>query len=68
VLVVLSLNLLASGTDDWLSGEKVMVQPRVIGIPLRDFGWHALSAIVVFVYLCVHVARGWDRLRRSTIR
>jgi hypothetical protein len=68
VLVLLSLNLLVSGTYDWLSGEKVMVQPREIGIPVREFGWHALSAIVLLVYLCVHVARRWDRVRRSTIR
>jgi len=68
VLVLLSLNLFVSGTVDWLSGTKVTVQPREVGIPVRDFGWHALSAMVLLVYLCVHVARRWGRLRRSTIR
>jgi hypothetical protein len=68
VLTLLTLNLLASGTYDLLSSQKVMLHPRDVGIPLRDIGWHALSAIVLLAYLCVHVARRWGRLRRSVIR
>jgi hypothetical protein len=68
VLALLTVNLLASGTYDLLSGSKVMLHPRDVGIPFRDIGWHALSAIVLLAYLCVHVARRWGRLRRSVIR
>jgi hypothetical protein len=68
VLALLTLNVLASGTADLVSSNKVMLHPRDIGIPLRDIGWHALSALVLLAYLCVHVARRWGRLRRSVIR
>jgi hypothetical protein len=60
--------VLASGTYDLLSSNKLMLHPSDIGIPMRDIGWHALSALVLLVYLCVHVARRWGRLRRSVIR
>jgi hypothetical protein len=68
VLTVLTLNLLASGTYDWLSGNQVILQPRAVGIPFRDIGWHVLSALVLLGYLCVHIARRGGRLRRSAIR
>lgn len=68
VLALLTLNVLASGTYDLLSGNQVILHPRTIGIPFRDIGWHVLSALVLLVYLCVHVARRWGRIRRSAIR
>jgi len=68
VLALLTLNLLASGVYDWLSGSKVILDPRAIGVPVRDLGWHLLSAFVLSGYLCVHVARRWGRIRRSVIR
>jgi hypothetical protein len=68
VLALLTLNLFASGTYDWLSGDKVILQPRAVGIPFRDIGWHVVSALVLLAYLCVHIARRWDRVRRSVIR
>jgi hypothetical protein len=68
ILGLLTLNLLASGTYDWLSGNQVILQPREVGIPFRDIGWHVLSALVLLAYLCVHVARRWGRVRRSVIR
>jgi hypothetical protein len=67
VLALLTLNVLASGTDDLLSGSQVILHPRTIGIPFRDIGWHVLSALVLLVYLCVHVSRRWGRIRRSAI-
>jgi len=67
-LTLLTLNVLVSGTCDLVSGNKVMLDPRDIGIPLRHIGWHALSALVLLVYLFVHVARRWGRIRRSVIR
>lgn len=68
VLALLTLNLFASGTYDWLSGNKAMVRLRDVGIPLSDIGWHSLSAIVLLGYLSVHVARRWGRIRHSAIR
>ena len=68
VLTLLTLNVLASGTYDLLSGTQVILHPREVGIPFRDMGWHVLSALVLLVYLCVHVARRWGRVRHSAIR
>ena len=68
VLGLLTVNVLASGTYDLLSGDQVILHPRVIGIPFRDIGWHVLSALLLLLYLCVHVARRWRRIRRSVIR
>lgn len=68
VLALLTLNVLASGTYDLVSGTQVILHPHTIGIPFRDIGWHVLSALVLLVYLCVHVARRWGRVRRSAIR
>ena len=68
VLALLTLNVLASGSYDLISGNQVILHPRTVGIPFRDIGWHVLSALVLLVYLCVHVARRWDRIRRSAIR
>ncbi len=67
-LAVLALNVLVSGTYDLLSGNQVILHPRSVGIPFRDIGWHVASALVLLVYLCVHVARRWRRIRRSAIR
>ncbi len=68
VLAMLILNVLASGTYDLLSGNQVILHPREVGIPFRDMGWHVLSALVLLVYLCVHAARRWGRIRHSAIR
>ncbi len=68
VLALLTLNVLASGTYDLLSGNQVILHPRGVGMPFRDIGWHVLSALVLLVYLCVHVARRWGRIRHSVIR
>jgi hypothetical protein len=68
VLALLTLNVLVSGTYDLVSGNQVILHPRSVGIPFRDIGWHVLSALVLLVYLGVHVARRWGRLRRSAIR
>jgi hypothetical protein len=67
-LALLTLNVLASGTYDLISGNQVILHPRTIGIPFRDIGWHVLSALILLVYLCVHVARRWGKIRRSAIR
>ena len=68
LLVLLTLNVLVSGTYDLVSGEQVILYPRRVGIPFRDIGWHVASALVLTAYLCVHVGRRWGRIRRSAIR
>ena len=68
VLALLTLNVLVSGTYDLLSGNQVILHPRGVGLPFRDIGWHVLSALVLLVFLCVHVARRRGRLHRSAIR
>ena len=68
VLALLTLNVLVSGIYDLATGNQVILHPRSVGIPFRDIGWHVASALVLVVYLCVHVARRWGRIRRSVIR
>ena len=68
VLALLPLNVLVSGIYDLVSGNQVILHPRSVGIPFRDIGWHVASALVLLVYLCVHVARRWGRIRRSVVR
>jgi len=68
LLALLTVNVLVSGTYDLLSGNQVILHPRDVGIPFRDIGWHVLSALVLLVFLSVHVARRWGRIRHSAIR
>jgi hypothetical protein len=68
VLALLTVNVLVSGTYDLVTGNQVILHPHRVGIPFRDIGWHVASALVLLAYLCVHVARRWGRLRRSTVR
>jgi hypothetical protein len=68
VLALLTLNVLVSGTYDLASGNQMILHPRGVGIPFRDIGWHVASALVLLVYLIVHVARRLGRIRRSAIR
>jgi hypothetical protein len=68
VLTLLTLNVLVSGTYDLVTGNQVILQPRSIGIPFRDIGWHVSAALLLFAYLCVHVARRRGRIRHSVIR
>jgi hypothetical protein len=68
VLALLGVNVLVSGTWDLATGTQVILHPRSVGIPFRDIGWHVLAALVLLAYLSVHVARRWERLRRSVVR
>lgn len=68
MLSVLTVNVLVSGTFDLATGHQVILQPRSVGIPFRDIGWHVSAALLLLAYLCVHVARRWGRIRRSVIR
>jgi hypothetical protein len=68
VLALLTLNVLVSGTYDLVTGNQVILHPRAVGIDFRDIGWHVASALVLLVYLGVHVARRGGRIRRLSIR
>jgi hypothetical protein len=48
-LVLLTLNVLVSGTYDLVSGNQVILHQRDVGIPCRDIGWHVASALVLLV-------------------
>jgi hypothetical protein len=67
VLALLTLNVLVSGTYDLSTGNQVILHPRTVGIPFREIGWHVSAALLLLVYLCVHVARRSGRIRRSVI-
>ncbi len=64
-LMFITANVLVSGIIDWQRGTPTML-PGPLPTPLHR--WHLLSAIVLVVYLVVHVARRRKRLWRSTIR
>jgi hypothetical protein len=68
VLTVLTLNVLVSGSYDLATSGQVILHPRSVGIPFRDIGWHVSAALLLLAYLCVHVARRWERIHRSVIR
>ncbi len=63
ILAFITINVVVSGILDWGRGSP-------IGLPLLMplSRWHLTSSAVLVVYLGVHVARRWRRLRRSSIR
>jgi hypothetical protein len=67
VLAALTLNVIVSGLVDWLKGYKTELPLSALGLPQNLMSWHALSALVLTVYLAVHVLRRRKRLRRSSI-
>jgi hypothetical protein len=63
ILAFVTVNVVVSGTIDWGRGS-----PSLLPLPQPFDRWHLTSSVVLVVYLVVHVARRWKRLRRSTIR
>lgn len=63
VLLVVTLNVLASGVVDWSRGA-----PVDLPLPKPFTRWHLDAGLVLVVYLVVHVWRRRKRIRRSTIR
>ena len=63
VLTFVTINVVLSGVLDWGRGA-----PLLLPLPRPFDRWHLTSALVLVVYLVVHVARRWRRLRRSVIR
>lgn len=64
VLAFITLNVILSGILDWGRGTPLLLP----FLPLPFDRWHLLSSAALVVYLAVHIARRWKRLRRSTIR
>jgi hypothetical protein len=65
ILLFLTLNAMASGLADYLSGSTTLLP---IGGPTRLLKWHADAVIVLVIYVAVHVTRRRRRLRSSHIR
>jgi hypothetical protein len=55
-LLLLTAGMLASGLWDWVAGHPTTIR------------WHAITGVVLAVYLVVHTFRRRSRLRRSRIR
>ena len=64
ILAVITVNVVVSGILDWNRGAPLLLPL----LPAPFDRWHLLCSAVLIVYLMIHVARRWKRLRRSTIR
>jgi hypothetical protein len=69
ILALLVLDVMVSGTVDWLAGYNTAFPLRTLtGLPVSYIGWHTLATLVLIVYLAVHILRRRSRLRVSHIR
>jgi hypothetical protein len=69
ILLLLTLNVMVSGTVDWLVGYNTAFPLRTLtGLPVDYIGWHTLSTVVLIVYLVVHLVRRRKHFRISHIR
>jgi len=67
ILALLTVNVLVSGTVDWVVGYNTPLPVQSLG--LHTFiGWHAFSSVLLLAYLLVHVFRRRRRLKSSHIR
>src|ERR1019366_2219942 len=64
ILWILTLNAVVSGVADYLVGHQIFLP---VSGPIIFQKWHAMSALVLLVYVIVHVVRRRKRLRRSHI-
>ena len=64
VLWLLTLNAMASGLADYLAGHPIYLP---IPGPYVLQKWHAVSAVVLVIYVTTHVVRRRRRLRLSHI-
>lgn len=65
ILWILTLNAMVSGFVDFLVGHTIFLS---IPGPSILQKWHAMSVLVLLVYVIVHVVRRRKRLRASHIR
>jgi hypothetical protein len=66
ILGLLTVNVLISGTVDWVDGHDTALPLQALRIGY--LGWHGISSLVLLCYLLVHVLRRRRRLRTSHIR
>ncbi|HEY5265815.1 MAG TPA: hypothetical protein VIJ40_03285 [Acidimicrobiales bacterium] len=65
ILWILTLNAMVSGVADFVVGHTIILS---IPGPYILQKWHAISVLVLLVYVIVHVVRRRKRLRTSRIR
>jgi hypothetical protein len=65
ILWFLILNVTVSGVVDFIHGQAVYLP---IPGPYALQRWHELSALILLVYVIVHVIRRRNRLRNSRVR
>jgi hypothetical protein len=65
ILWILTLNAVVSGVADFVVGHTIFLS---IPGPTILQKWHAMSVLVLLVYVIVHVVRRRGRLRSSHIR
>jgi hypothetical protein len=65
ILWVLTLNAMVSGVADFLAGHTIFLSIPGPNILQK---WHAMSILILLVYVIVHVVRRRKRLRASHIR
>ncbi len=69
VLELLVLDVLVSGIVDALSHQATQLPfASALGLPPGLSQWHKLAAIVLVLYVIVHVVRRRKRLRRSHVQ
>jgi hypothetical protein len=64
ILWLLTFNVTVSGVADFVSGHEIFLP---IPGPFIFQKWHEVAALVLVVYVIVHVIRRWSRLRNSRI-
>jgi hypothetical protein len=65
ILWLLTLNAMVSGVADFIVGHTIFLPIPGPNILQK---WHALSVVVLLVYVIVHVVRRRKRLRTSHVR
>jgi hypothetical protein len=65
ILWILTLNAMVSGVADFVVGHTIFLPVPGPNIFQK---WHAMSVLVLLVYVIVHVVRRRGRLRTSQIR
>lgn len=69
ILELLVANVLVSGVVDGLTHHETRLPfASVLGLPPGLSQWHKLGALVLVVYVVVHIVRRRKRLRSSNIR
>jgi hypothetical protein len=67
ILALLTVNVFVSGFANLITGRNIPVPLSALGVSFF-IGWHTLSALVLLIYLVVHIGRRRARLQNSHIR